>query len=46
VVVEEEGPESGHTKSIDGGSSVRVAVSADGSRFEQMFLDTLNSQSP
>jgi pyrimidine-specific ribonucleoside hydrolase len=46
VVVEEEGPESGYTKPAGGGSSVRVAVSADGSRFEQVFLDTLNGQVP
>ena len=46
VVVEEEGPESGYTQPVEGGSSVRVAVSADGARFEQMFLDTLNGQSP
>ena len=43
-VVEEEGPESGRTKPADTGASVRVAMSADGPRFEQVFLDTLNAQ--
>lgn len=41
-VVEGEGPESGYTKPADGVSSIRVAVSADGSRFEQLFLAVLN----
>lgn len=45
-VVEEEGPESGRTQPVDGGSKVRVAVSADGPRFEQVFLKTLNGQFP
>jgi len=42
-IVEEEGPESGWTKSGNGCPEVRVAVSADGGRFEQIFLDTLNT---
>jgi pyrimidine-specific ribonucleoside hydrolase len=42
-VVEKEGPESGWTKSGNGCPEVRVAVSADGGRFEQIFLDTLNT---
>lgn len=42
-VVETEGPESGWTKSGNGCPEVRVAVSADGGRFEEMFLDTLNT---
>jgi pyrimidine-specific ribonucleoside hydrolase len=41
-VVEEEGPESGYTKPVPGGAEVRVAVSADGRRFEEMFLEVLN----
>ncbi len=42
-VVEDEGPESGRTVVSDGCPSVRVAVSAEGARFEQNFLETLNS---
>ncbi len=42
-VVEEEGPESGRTVVRDGCPSTRVAVSADRVRFEQQFLETLNS---
>ena len=41
-VVEEEGPESGYTKPAPGWAQVRVAVSADGRRFEEMFLEVLN----
>ena len=41
-VVEEEGPESGYTKPVSGGAEVRVANSADGRRFEMMFLEVLN----
>jgi hypothetical protein len=41
-VVEEEGPESGYTKPVPGGAKVRVAVSADGRCFEEMFLEVLN----
>jgi inosine-uridine nucleoside N-ribohydrolase len=41
-VVEVEGPESGYTEPTPGGAEVRVAVSADGRRFEEMFLETLN----
>ncbi len=41
-VVEEEGPESGFTKPVPGGAEVRVAISADGRRFEEMFLEVLN----
>lgn len=41
-LIDEEGRESGRTASIPRGTSVRVAVSADGERFEQRFLDTLN----
>jgi inosine-uridine nucleoside N-ribohydrolase len=42
-VVEGEGPESGRTRVTPGGPGVRVVLSADGPRFEQVFLDTLNS---
>jgi pyrimidine-specific ribonucleoside hydrolase len=43
-IVTQEGPESGRTLLAANGSTVRVAVSADGSRFEQLFLDTLNDR--
>lgn len=42
-VVENEGPESGWTKSGEGCPQIRVAVSADAGRFKQIFLDTLNT---
>jgi inosine-uridine nucleoside N-ribohydrolase len=42
-VVEKEGFESGWTKSGNECPEVRVAVSVDGKRFEQIFLDTLNT---
>jgi pyrimidine-specific ribonucleoside hydrolase len=45
-VVEAEGPESGRTAPTVGGSSMRVAVSAQGARFEQLFLRTLNDRVP
>jgi pyrimidine-specific ribonucleoside hydrolase len=45
-LIDEEGDESGRTKPVNRGASVRVAVSADGERFEQRFLDTLNGQEP
>ena len=41
-VVETDGPESGRTKAGEGCPKVRVAISADAGRFEQMFLDILN----
>lgn len=43
IVVEEEGSDSGRTQVSEGGASIRVAVDADGERFEQLFLDTLNA---
>lgn len=43
TVVEAVGPESGWTQTAADGREVRVAVSADGKRFEQVFLDTLNA---
>jgi inosine-uridine nucleoside N-ribohydrolase len=45
-VVEAEGPESGRTAPTVGGASMRVAVSAEGARFEQLFLDILNDRVP
>jgi inosine-uridine nucleoside N-ribohydrolase len=44
AVVEEEGPESGRIIKSTSNGSVRVAVHADGPRFEQIFLQTLNGQ--
>ena len=43
IVVEEEGDDSGQTQVSREGTSIRVAVNADGERFEQLFLDTLNA---
>jgi len=45
-VVETEGPESGRTKAGEGCPEVRVALSADAGRFEQMFLEVLNFTLP
>jgi len=45
-VVETDGPESGRTKAGEGCPKVRVALSADAGRFEQMFLEVLNFTSP
>lgn len=45
-VVETEGSESGWMKTDAGCPEIRVAISADGERFEQIFLDTLNTVSP
>lgn len=42
AVVEKEGPESGYTKPSPNGYPVLVAVKADQSRFEQLFLTALN----
>jgi inosine-uridine nucleoside N-ribohydrolase len=42
IVVEEEGPSSGQTRPSQGGYPVRVATSADGDRFKELFLNTLN----
>jgi pyrimidine-specific ribonucleoside hydrolase len=41
-VVEEEGPESGRTKQDANGAKIKVAVSADQNKFEQLFLTVLN----
>jgi len=45
VVETDDGPESGRTVAKDGCPQIRVAVSVDAKRFEQVFLDTLNNQS-
>jgi pyrimidine-specific ribonucleoside hydrolase len=39
--VVENGSESGRTLRVDNSAKVRVAVKADGARFEELFLDTL-----
>jgi inosine-uridine nucleoside N-ribohydrolase len=41
-IIETEGPDSGRTQPSAGGAAVRVAVSATRTRFEQLFLSTLN----
>ncbi len=41
-VVEKEGLESGRTKQDANGAKIRVAVSADPNKFEQLFLTVLN----
>jgi inosine-uridine nucleoside N-ribohydrolase len=41
-IIETQGPESGRTQPSAGGARVRVAVSASGARFEQIFLSTLH----
>jgi inosine-uridine nucleoside N-ribohydrolase len=46
TVVEEEGPQSGRTLVSSAGNPVRVADGADAARFEKLFLETLNGQSP
>jgi inosine-uridine nucleoside N-ribohydrolase len=40
-VIEEEGPESGRTKQDANGAKIKVAVSADRNKFEQLFLTVL-----
>jgi inosine-uridine nucleoside N-ribohydrolase len=42
TVVEEEGPESGRTNPTPGGATIRVALSADRERFEQILLTIWN----
>jgi pyrimidine-specific ribonucleoside hydrolase len=44
IVIEEEGPESGATRTAEDGSPVRVAISADRERFEALFIDVLNGR--
>jgi pyrimidine-specific ribonucleoside hydrolase len=43
AVVEAEGDDSGRLMSADSGPEVRFAASADGQRFESLFLETLNA---
>lgn len=44
TVVDGEGPDSGAVIETDGGSPVRVALSADRARFEQLFVTVLNQE--
>lgn len=46
TVIEEEGPESGRTLASNEGYPIRVTLTADRSRFETLFLDTLNDRVP
>lgn len=46
IVIEEEGPDSGRTIESKDGHMIRVATWADASRFEELFLDTLNGRLP
>jgi len=41
-VLEEEGPESGRAKQDTNGAKIKVAVSAEQNKFEQLFLTVLN----
>ena len=43
-VMTDEGPECGHTLEREDGHRIRVCIEADGARFEQDFLDTLNGR--
>lgn len=43
TVIEEEGNQSGRTQESESGAPVRVAVDVGAERFEQLFLDTLNT---
>ena len=43
TVIEEEGNQSGRTQVSESGTPVRVAVNVEAERFEQLFLDTLNT---
>ncbi|MEM5775873.1 MAG: hypothetical protein AAGU05_12800, partial [Anaerolineaceae bacterium] len=42
-VTVEEGPAHGQTVSAEGCPAMRVAISADRKKFEELFLDTLNA---
>lgn len=44
VVVEEEGAQSGRTLKSENGTLIRVALSADRERFEELFLDAVNGR--
>ncbi|NTU54691.1 MAG: nucleoside hydrolase [Anaerolineales bacterium] len=46
VVIAEAGPDSGRTLENKDGQLIRVAIWADASRFEELFLDTLNGRLP
>jgi pyrimidine-specific ribonucleoside hydrolase len=46
AVVEEEGAESGRTLESERGVIVRVAMTADRERFEELFLDSVNGRLP
>ena len=43
TIIEEEGNQSGRTQASENGAPVRVAVEVEAERFEQLFLDTLNT---
>jgi pyrimidine-specific ribonucleoside hydrolase len=43
TVVEEEGSQSGYTRPTEDGALIRVAMTANGTRFEQMFLEAVNA---
>ena len=43
LIVIEEGGESGRTQANENGAPIRVAVNADGRRFEKIFMDALNT---
>jgi pyrimidine-specific ribonucleoside hydrolase len=45
-VVVTEGPQSGWTRESETGSPVRVAMTADRERFDDLFLDVLNGRMP
>lgn len=44
TVVVQKGADIGQTKPAEGGVKVRVGQKADGAKFEQLFLDTLNGK--
>jgi pyrimidine-specific ribonucleoside hydrolase len=43
TVIEEEGNESGQTQASESGAPIRLATDVDAERFEQLFLNTLNT---
>jgi len=46
VVNEEEGPESGSTRESETGAAIRVAMTADRVRFENLYIDAINARLP
>lgn len=46
VVNAEEGPESGSTRESETGAAIRVAMTADRVRFENLYIDALNARLP